>query len=59
MDLDINDVRGLMTAVMLVTFVGIFLWTWMGRRDRFHDAAMLPFDTTDEQNDAGQGDEPR
>ncbi|HSG90673.1 MAG TPA: cbb3-type cytochrome c oxidase subunit 3 [Pseudomonadales bacterium] len=41
--MDLNDLRGVMSAVILVTFIGLFVWTWMGRRDRFSEAADLPF----------------
>ena len=47
--MDIHDLRGVMTAVMLVTFIGIFVWTFAGRRDRFSDAARLPFADDDDE----------
>ena len=48
--MDLHDFRGLMTAVILLTFIALFIWTWMGSRDRFRDAAELPF--ADEDDDA-------
>ncbi len=41
--MDIHDWRGVMTAVMILTFLGIFAWTFAGRRERFSEAAHLPF----------------
>ncbi|MDZ7826543.1 MAG: cbb3-type cytochrome c oxidase subunit 3 [Gammaproteobacteria bacterium] len=46
--MDLHDFRGLMTAVILLTFLALFIWTWMGSRDRFRDAAELPFADDDE-----------
>lgn len=34
---------GVITAVLLVAFLGITVWAWSARnRERFHDAAQLP-----------------
>lgn len=41
--MDINDLRALSTVLMFVTFLGIVWWALAGRRDRFEDAARLPF----------------
>jgi len=41
--MDIHQLRGVMTAIMLLTFLGIIVWTFVGRRDRFSEAAELPF----------------
>lgn len=41
--MDINDFRGVMSAVILVAFVGLILFTLMGGRNRFRDAADAPF----------------
>lgn len=41
--MDMNDLRALATVLMFVTFLGIIAWAAMGRRDRFKDAANLPF----------------
>lgn len=45
--MDINDLRALSVVLMFVTFLGIILYALAGRRDRFRDAANLPF--ADEQ----------
>lgn len=41
--MDINDFRGLMSAVILFAFLGLIAFTLMGGRDRFRDAADAPF----------------
>lgn len=41
--MDMNDLRALSTVLMFVTFLGIIAWTVIGGRDRFRDAANLPF----------------
>lgn len=41
--MDMNDLRALSTVLMFVTFLGIIGWAVMGRRNRFEDAANLPF----------------
>lgn len=41
--MDLNDVRALFTVVMLVIFVGIFIWAWSSKRkEAFSEAAQLP-----------------
>lgn len=42
--MDINDLRGLSTLFMLVTFTGLVVWAY-GRKQKktFDDAANLPF----------------
>lgn len=52
MEFDIHDLRGVMSAIMLITFLGIFVWTWRGSRDRFRDAAMLALDDPDQPGEA-------
>ncbi len=49
--MDINTVRGLLTALLIIIFVGIYFWAFSKRRKSdFDEAAMLPFAGTD--NDA-------
>ncbi len=49
MDLDINDLRSVMTVLSFLTFVGIVAWAWSARRKAaFDDAARLVFDEEDE-----------
>lgn len=43
--MDINVLRGIITVVTLVTFLGIVAWAWSGRnKARFDEAARLPFE---------------
>ena len=43
--MDINDFRGLLTAVMLVSFVALWIWAWSSRRKADFDAqAALPLE---------------
>jgi len=52
---DINDLRGFLTAVLLFSFVGLVIWAWSSRRKAEFDAsAALPLEedqhmTTNEQ----------
>lgn len=41
--MDINDLRALSVVLMFVTFLGIIYYALAGRKDRFRDAANLPF----------------
>ena len=41
--MDINDFRGLITAVIFVAFIGICVWAWSKRRKAdFEASAQLP-----------------
>lgn len=41
--MDINDLRGAITAVIFIAFVGIWIWAWSKRRKADFDAsAQLP-----------------
>ncbi|CAM5783746.1 MAG: cbb3-type cytochrome c oxidase subunit 3 [Burkholderiales bacterium] len=43
--MDINLLRGVITVVTFIVFVGIVVWAWSGRnRARFEEAARLPFE---------------
>ena len=43
--MDINDFRGLLTAVLLFSFVGLWIWAWSSRRKSDFDAsAALPLE---------------
>jgi cbb3-type cytochrome oxidase subunit 3 len=45
MNMDLNDVRSLVTLLGLSLFLGLMVWIWWpSRRDAFDAAAMLPFD---------------
>ena len=43
--MDINDIRGLLTAVLLFSFVGLCIWAWSSRRKaEFEATAALPLE---------------
>jgi cytochrome c oxidase cbb3-type subunit 4 len=42
--MDINDLRGLSTLFLMISFIGLCIWAYSGkRRDSFDAAAQLPF----------------
>ena len=42
--MDLNLVRGVITALSLAAFIGICVWAWSSRRKAaFDEAASLPF----------------
>jgi cytochrome c oxidase cbb3-type subunit 4 len=52
--MDINLLRGILTAVIFAAFVGIWIWAWSSRRKNDFDAsAALPLeeDTHISQNE--------
>ncbi len=57
MDIDINTVRGLITALMMFAFIGMVFWAYSSkRRSAFQEAASLPFDEQDQQASSTKGD---
>lgn len=43
--MDINDLRGFLTAVILFAFIGLWIWAWSSRRKKDFDAsAALPLE---------------
>jgi cytochrome c oxidase cbb3-type subunit 4 len=43
--MDINVVRGLLTAALFALFVGLCVWAWSGRRRAdFESAAQIPLE---------------
>ena len=43
--MDINDLRGLLTAVLLFSFIALWIWAWSSRRKADFDAqAALPLE---------------
>lgn len=43
--MDINDLRSAVTVISFLTFIGLIVWAVSKRnRDRFDEAANLPFD---------------
>ena len=46
--MDMGTVRGLLTAILLVLFIGLVAWTWSRKRKPAYDeAANLPLDDDD------------
>jgi cytochrome c oxidase cbb3-type subunit 4 len=42
--MDINDLRGISTLFLMVTFIGLCFWAYSSKRKKtFDDAAQLPF----------------
>ena len=52
MAFSLDDLRGVMSAVSLVTFFALFAWVAIGGRDRFRAAADLPFADDDAGSEA-------
>ncbi|MFT6955293.1 MAG: cytochrome c oxidase cbb3-type subunit 4 [Halieaceae bacterium] len=49
--MDINDLRGLSTFFLMISFIGLCFWAYSSKRKPyFDDAAMLPFED-DELNE--------
>ena len=43
--MDINDLRGVLTAIIFFAFVGIWVWAWSSRRKKdFEASAALPLE---------------
>jgi cytochrome c oxidase cbb3-type subunit 4 len=43
--MDINDFRGIITAVVFFSFMGIWVWAWSSRREKdFTESAALPLE---------------
>lgn len=41
--MDLNDVRSVLTLILMITFVLIVFWAWSHKRkDEFRDAANMP-----------------
>jgi cytochrome c oxidase cbb3-type subunit IV len=57
--MDINDLRGLSTAFLLVAFIGLCVWAYSRKRKKeFDEAANLPFaDEDDEMNQRTEREE--
>lgn len=46
--MEIDTIRGILTAVIFVAFVGIWIWAWSSRRKADFDAsAALPLEEED------------
>ena len=56
--MDINELRGLSTVLMMIAFIGLVFWAYSGKRKtEFDEAAQLPFaDEKIDDNNARPGD---
>ncbi|RLA55349.1 MAG: cbb3-type cytochrome c oxidase subunit 3 [Gammaproteobacteria bacterium] len=46
--MDINDLRGLSTLFLMITFIGLCIWAYSSKRKKsFDEAANLPFANED------------
>lgn len=51
----LNELRSIITVVAFVTFLGIVLWAWSGRRrSAFAQAARIPLDDNDVPQENGE-----
>jgi cytochrome c oxidase cbb3-type subunit 4 len=42
--MDINDLRGLSTVMLMIAFIGLCIWAYSSKRKKsFDEAANLPF----------------
>ena len=56
MDLNVNDLRSIMTVLTFMAFVGIVWWAYSGRRKTaYEEAARLPLDDDEPIIAAGGG----
>ena len=47
--MDINDLRGIQTLLVMIAFLSVCAWAYSSKRkDRFEEAANLPFSDEDE-----------
>ena len=47
--MDINDLRGITTLLVMIAFVSVCVWAYSSKRkDRFEEAANLPFSDEEE-----------
>ena len=53
--MDINDLRGFLTVVLLLSFIGLWVWAWSSRRkDDFDASASLPLEEDHYITNSGQ-----
>lgn len=55
MNMDVNELRSLYTVLAFVTFVGIVLWAYSGKRKAdFEEAGRLPMTEDDSPGPVGR-----
>jgi cytochrome c oxidase cbb3-type subunit 4 len=54
--MDINDLRGISTALLLIAFIALCIWAFSGKRKQsFDEAANLPFADDDAKAEMAKG----
>ena len=54
--MDLNEFRGLLTALLLFSFVGLWIWAWSSRRKAdFEASAALPLEEDQHMTNNGRG----
>lgn len=49
--MDINDLRGVATLLVMIAFISVCVWAYSPKRKKqFDEAAQLPFSDEDEMN---------
>lgn len=49
-----GTISGVMTAILLVLFIGIWVWAWSGRnKDKYEAMAKLPLEEEPRQEESG------
>ena len=57
--MDINDFRGLLTAILLFSFIGLWIWAWSSRRKTdFEASAALPLEEDQYMTNNGRENNP-
>ena len=50
--MELPTVRGLLTLVLMLAFIGVVIWTWSSKRKKdFEEAARLPLDDDESAED--------
>ncbi len=55
--MDINDLRGISTAFLMVAFIALCIWAYSGKQKKsFDEAANLPFADDDMVSGSNKGE---
>ena len=56
--MDVGTMRGLLTLVCMLAFIGLVVWAYSSRRKRdFDEMAQMPFNEVPGQNKGAKSDE--
>jgi cytochrome c oxidase cbb3-type subunit 4 len=48
--MDINTIRGVLTVILMIAFLGLIIWAWSSKRkDAFDKLSQMPLEEDDEQ----------